>query len=134
MSCAATLSNYLINQIMLNITDQNDWTGPEATYVALFTSNPNPDGSGTEVTTSGSAYSRQAITWSAVGGGNTANNSADITFPAATSNWGTVTYAAIFDAVTSGNLLCFAPLTSSTAVNTGNIFKFPATDLTLSFQ
>lgn len=116
------------------LTNQGTYTSPATVYVALYTSNPNPDNSGTEVSTSGTAYVRQAVTWSTVGTGNSANNSATITFPTATANFGTVSYIALFDAVSSGNLLAFAAAASAIAVNTGNVYQLNAAQLVLSFQ
>ena len=52
------------------------------------------------------------------------DNSDDITFPAATVAWGTVTHFAVHDAVTGGNLLFHATLDSSQVVGIGGIFKF----------
>lgn len=132
MACNPVLSNYLINKQLLVLTNQGTFTSPATVYLALYTSIPNPNNSGTEV--SGTAYVRQAITWAAVGSGQTTNNSVTITFPAAGSNWGTVTYLALFDASTSGNLLMFAPATTSIAVNTGNVYQVNTGQLVMSMQ
>ena len=77
-----------------------DTFSPVATlYLALFTTDPSDDASGTEVT--GGSYARQAIAFDAASGGSISNSSL-ITFsgmPAAT-----VTHWAIFDASTGGNM------------------------------
>ena len=132
MSCAAVLSNYLINKQLLVLTNQGTFSSPATVYLALYISNPNPDNSGTEV--SGTAYVRQAVTWSSVGTGTTTSNSTNVTFPQAGSNWGTISYLALFDASTSGNLLMFAPATTSVPVNSGNIYQVNAGLLTMSLQ
>ena len=132
MACTAVLSNYLINALLEVIVNQDTFTSPANIYLALFTTNPNPDNSGTEV--SGTAYARKAVTWSSVGTGISTSNSANITFPQAGSNWGTVAYLALFDALTSGNLLMFAPATTSIPVNSGNIYQVNAGLLTMSLQ
>jgi len=63
----------------------------------------------------------------------TATNSADIEFPEATANWGTVVAAGVFDASTGGNLLAYSNLTTSKAVSTGDVLRFNtgALDITL---
>lgn len=110
-------------------------TAPVTTYVALLTTLPT-DNNGTglvEVTTTGTAYARQAVTsstgWSAVstsGSLQQMSNAAAVTYAAATANYGTVVGVAVYDAVTAGNLLYFAPLAANQVVNNGNTFSFLA--------
>ena len=83
-------------------------------------------GGGTEV--SGGAYARQAVTLAAASGG-ASENSADITFPQATADWGTITHLALMDALTGGNMLMHTPLDASKEVNNGDTFKINAGDL-----
>ena len=107
-------------------------TRPTAWYVALYTVAPTDTGGGTEV--SGGSYVREAITFSVSGTSPaTATNSADIEFPEATANWGTVVAAGVFDASTGGNLLAYSNLTTSKAVSTGDVLRFNAgaLDITL---
>jgi len=102
---------------------------PATVYVGLYTAAPSDSGGGTEV--SGGAYARQAITFSAAAAGTT-NNSAVVTFPTATANWGTITHFALFDASTAGNMLMWSALTTSRVVNTNDIVKFSAGSLTVT--
>jgi hypothetical protein len=107
-------------------------TRPTSWYVALYTVAPTDTGGGTEV--SGGSYAREAITFSVSGTSPaTATNSADIEFPEATANWGTVVAAGVFDASTGGNLLAYSNLTTSKAVSTGDVLRFNtgALDITL---
>jgi len=107
-------------------------TRPTSWYVALYTVAPTDTGGGTEV--SGGSYTREAITFSVSGTSPaTATNSADIEFPEATANWGTVVAAGVFDASTGGNLLAYSNLTTSKAVSTGDVLRFNtgALDITL---
>jgi len=107
-------------------------TRPTSWYVALYTVAPTDTGGGTEV--SGGSYVREAITFSVSGTSPaTATNSADIEFPEATANWGTVVAAGVFDASTGGNLLAYSNLTTSKAVSTGDVLRFNtgALDITL---
>jgi len=100
------------------------WTAPTNLYVAAFTTNPNYDGSGMEV--SGFAYARiNHNSWAeTVVGTGAIENSGTITFPTATGSWGTVSYIAIYDALTVGNMLAFAQLTVSKSVTNTDILTF----------
>lgn len=133
MACPLTLSYFLIDALLNAVTNQVAFTSPTTLYVGLFTSNPNPDNSGTEVSTSGTGYVRQAVTWSPVVSHQT-DNAEVITFPISTSPWGTITYVALFDAVSAGNLLAFTLATTVVTLGTGNIYQFNPNTLILSFQ
>jgi len=111
-------------------------TGPTSVFIGLFTANPSDAGGGTEVSTSGTAYARATVasslanwagtqaaasTVASSGTSGTTSNNATITVGAtATAAWGTITGIGIFDAVTGGNLLFWAPLTVSKTVNSGD--------------
>lgn len=78
---------------------------PSAIYLALYTAVTDAEaGTGTEVT--GGSYARVDVTsaFSAPSTpGGAGENSAVITFPDPTADWGTVTHFGIFDAPTGGN-------------------------------
>jgi hypothetical protein len=122
----AEFTDYLEDKIIDHILRNQAFTPPATVYLALFTSAPSDAGGGTEV--SGGSYARQAVTLSAASGG-ASSNSADITFPTATADWGTVTHCALMDAATSGNMLMWTPLDASKTVNNGDTFKIEAGDL-----
>ena len=107
-------------------------TRPTAWYLALFTSNPDEDASGTEVTTSGTAYARQSAAFTI--SGNTASNTSAIEFPTATATYGTVSHVGVFDASTGGNLLAYATLATSKAIDTGDVLRVPAGDLDITLD
>jgi hypothetical protein len=77
----------------------------------------DPLGAGSEVSTSGTAYARQAVTFAAAASGGKATNSA-ANFPVATANYGTVDHLALFAAVTGGSPVAAGAFTG-VAVNTG---------------
>ena len=127
----AEMSDYL-EASLLNATLRNTaFTSPTTVYVALFLTDPTDAGSGTEV--SGGSYARQSATFAAPSGGIVATN-ADINFPQATANWGTIAYIGIYDALTTGNLLYHTPLTTSKAIDTGDIFKIASGNLTVQLS
>lgn len=114
-------------------------TGPTSLYFGLLTATPSDTGGGTEVSTTNTAYARQAVTssltnWAGTQAaastvassgttGTTSNNNA-ITFPtpqfSGGVNWGTVVAMGIYDAVTGGNLLFWAPLAANKTINVGD--------------
>jgi hypothetical protein len=101
--------------------------------VRLYTTMPNQEtGSGGTAVTGGS-YADTNVTFSAASAGAT-SNSADVTFPTATANWGTVLGIGIVDSAGSPVLLWVGTLTSSKTVDNGDTFKIPAGSLTLSLD
>lgn len=92
-------------------------------YLALYTSNPTANDTGTEVSDGG--YARQEIMFSAPaleGGKQTIKNSAKVEFPVATADWGTITHVGIRDAATGGNLIAFAALEAPRTIMAGDRF------------
>jgi hypothetical protein len=128
----ASFSDYTENLVLNFLFTTNTATRPTAWYVGLFTAAPSDTGGGTEV--SGSGYVRKVTgTITVSGTATTATNSAAIEFAAASGgDWGTITHAAIFDAETSGNMLAWAPLTTSRTINDGDVFRIPASSLTIT--
>lgn len=128
----ASFSDYTENLVLNWLFTANSATRPTAWYVGLFTSAPSDTGGGTEV--SGSGYARTATgTITVSGTATTATNSAAIEFAAASGgNWGAVGWAAIFDASSGGNMLAWAPLTTSRTINDGDVFRIPASSLTVT--
>ena len=127
-----SFSNTFETHVLTYVFTATSVTRPTAWHLALFTSNPADDASGTEVSTSGTAYARQAATFTV--SGNTASNSGAIEFPTATASFGTVSHVGVFDAATSGNLIAYAALTSSKAIDTGDVFRVPAGDLDITLD
>lgn len=127
----AEFSNYLENKIIDHMLRNQAYTPPATVYVALYTTDPTDADTGTEV--SGGAYARQSAGLSAASGG-ASSNAADITFPTATANWGTITHVGLRDALTGGNLLMHSPLDASKTINNGDTFKINAGDLDITVQ
>ena len=123
------MSNYLENALINVTLRATSYTAPTTVYVSLWTSNPNDDASGTEVT--GGSYARTAVTFAAPSNGVT-TNSADVTFPTATASWGTVGWIGINDALSSGNLLYHTPLDTAKTIDTGDIFKISTGNLSVT--
>lgn len=125
----AAMSNYLENALINATLRNTSYTSPSTVYVALFTSDPTDAGTGTEV--SGGSYARQAATFGSPSNGASSISSA-IEFPQATGSWGTVTHFGIYDALTTGNLLYHGALTASKTIDTGDVFKFATSALSVT--
>jgi hypothetical protein len=125
-----SFSNYLETELLDHVFTNSAYTAPSTLYLALFTGAPGEAGGGTEV--SGSAYARQTAAFTV--SGNTATNSGSIEFPTATGNYGTVSHVGVFDASSSGNLLCYATLSASKAIESGDVFRVPAGDLDITLD
>ena len=125
----AEISNYLENALINGTIRGTSYTAPSTVYVGLYTSDPTDANTGTEVT--GGSYARQSATFAAPSNGSSASN-ADITFPQATANWGTVGWIGILDASTSGNLLYHTALDASKTIETGDIFKIASGSLSVT--
>jgi len=129
------MSNYLAAALLNRIFRGQAMTFPTNVYVALYTSDPTKNDTGQEVT--GGGYARQQVIFSAPveeNGKQVIRNIADVVFPIATDDWGTVTHVGIRDAATGGNLLYFGPLNVPRTILSGDRMRFltGAIELTLS--
>jgi hypothetical protein len=126
------MSNYLESALLNRVLRGQAYTPPASVYLGLLTAfTTGADGDTlTEVT--GGGYARQSITFGAPSAGATVNTNA-ISFPEATGNYGTVNYAAIFDASTAGNVLYWIDPTDI-SVNTGETFSVDAGNLSVSLS
>jgi hypothetical protein len=127
----AEFTDYLEAKLLDHVLRNDSYNSPTTAYIGLFTASPNDAGGGTEV--SGGSYARQAASFSAASGGATTTD-ADITFPQATGDWGTVVAVGVHDALTSGNLLMYTDLTTSKTIDTGDILKIATGSLTVSLD
>lgn len=125
-----SFSNYLETELLDHVFTNSAYTAPSTLHLALFTGAPGEAGGGTEV--SGSGYARQTAAFTV--SGNTATNSGSIEFPTATGSYGTVSHVGVFDASSSGNLLCYAALSASKAIESGDVFRVPAGDLDITLD
>ena len=81
----------------------------------------------------GGSYARVQVTgWDAPSDGATQNTSA-ITFPTATGDWGMVSGVIVTDHASAGNVLLHGSLTTPRDVKNGDVFKFNAGDLDITF-
>lgn len=126
-------SDYLENKVLDHVLTATAYTQPGTRYLALFTANTGLESNSpsAEVSTSGSAYIRKAVTFAAASSGQSATN-ATVTFDTATANWGTITHVAVMDAESSGNVLFWGAVTTSKTIETGDTFQVTSGNLTVS--
>lgn len=127
----AGFSDFLENKLLDHAFRNVAYTPPVTVYVALFTAAPSDAGGGTEVT--GGSYARQAIAFAAAVAG-LIDNSSQVDFPTPTADWGTVTHAAIFDALSLGNQMAWGSLVSSRTILTGDTVRIGLGDLDVTLD
>jgi len=144
------MSDYLEGEIIDHLFRAGTFAKPSAIYVGLiryYEASKIESLTGTTITTAKelgagahtpAGYVRMAVTqnddnWSAATTGGATSNSSDITFPTSTSDWGHISGVFIVDHLTAGNLLLHGSLTVPRDVKSGDIFKFNAGDLDISF-
>jgi len=136
----AGLTNYAEDKIMGHLFGGTPYTAPSTYYCGILSVTPTDSASGTEIT--GGSYARQAISWTVTGGGTAQSaSSASLTFPAATTDWGTAVSAGIYDALTGGNLIAFETLTladfttaNPKTINSGDIFQVDSGNMKITLD
>lgn len=132
----SAFSNYLEDAIIAwAFTGTTFPTALTSVWVSLHTGDPADTGAN-EVSTGNYARIQVANAgWTKTTGGTaSATNTAEIVFPASgTVTWsGTVSHVGIWSASTAGNFLYGGALTTSRVVASGDVFKFLASNLTIS--
>lgn len=147
---AGALTDYAENKAVDAILRGQALGAPATVHVALFTDTCTDAGPGTEVSTSGTAYGRQAVvsslanwagtqsagsTAASTGTGGTTSNNGAITWTASTAAWGNIQSVGFMDAGTAGNRWICINLASPLNVSgTGFTVSFAAGQLTLQID
>lgn len=134
-----SFSNYLEDEVLDHILGGGDYARPATVYIGLWTAALDDASTGSTANeVSGVSYVRKSVTnnvtnWPAASGGAKANGTA-ITFATAGGDWGTVTYFAILDASTAGNILGWGALTQSKTIGNGDTASFAIGDLDVTLD
>jgi hypothetical protein len=125
------LSTYLEDQLLDLIFNGAPFSSPQI-YVSLHTGDPGESGATNEITATN--YDRQGpISWSSpVAGSGTeqqVENSNEIEFAQAQSNWGTISHVGLYDSQTGGNQLMSGGLKNARTIEAGDRPVFDAQDL-----
>ena len=122
-------STYLADKLIDGTVRNIQYEAPTKVWVALYTTDPTKEDIGVEVREA--SYSRQELVMSAPVDGKS-QNSAQVDFSEATSNWGYVTHIGIRDESFDGNLLYFTELENAKEILTGDQFRIKADNLKLT--
>ena len=127
----ANMSDYLEVKLLNETLNGVAFTAVDNPYISLHTADPTDAGTGAEV--SGGSYARVASSFATASGTSGAVvTDATATFPTATANWGTVGWIGLWDAASSGNMLYHTALDASKTIDSGDIFKITAGNLSVT--
>jgi len=121
-------SDYLEPEILDHVLGKGtrNFTSPANLYVALFTGSAgtNLEAGTLSNEVSDANYVRQSITFGAATSAGAANTNL-ITFAAAAADIGEITYMAIMDASTAGNVLFYGSITNPKTIFEDDSFQIP---------
>ena len=143
MATSNAATNYLERRLLHFLFKNNSLsfaTPGDSIYVGLATAvSAAETGSVTEATFTN--YARQQVTaanWTLVGSDSTdqqtATNAANIEFPASGGTNNTITHIIIADAASSGNVLFVGALDVQKVIESGDIFRINAGNLTIELK
>lgn len=142
MATSNAATTYLENKLLAYIfkNDSGSFASPgDSIYVGLATAVSDAE-AGTLTEANFGAYARQQVTaanWTLASSSTdtqTVTNANNIEYSASTGTNNTVTHAFIADAASSGNILFVGALDASKTIETGDIFRINAGNLTIELK
>ena len=142
MATSNAATTYLENKLLAYIfkNDSGSFASPgDSIYVGLATAVSDAE-AGTLTEANFGAYARQQVTaanWTLAASATdtqTITNANNIEYSASTGTNNTVTHAFIADAASSGNILFVGALDASKTIETGDIFRINAGNLTIELK
>ncbi len=128
-------TTYFLNLVAGNVfQSQTSPAIPTEYYIGLSTTTPNINGSNVNEPPASASYRRIKLTSLSAPTAGVVTNTADISWPESTSDWGVVTSYVIYDSATvgAGNLLMFGDLTTPRSVEKDTIMTIKTAYLKLS--
>ena len=128
-----SFSDYAEGKVLDHVFNLAAFTQPTL-YLAVSTADPLEDGTGAAEPV-GSGYARVATTaasWSRAV--STVSNAVELAFPQASGPWGTLTYFALYDAASAGNIIAYGILTTAKAIAANETLRFPIENLTFTLD
>lgn len=130
-----SVTTYAANKLLDYNFGRTSYTVPTTYYVLLSTTTISSTGTGA-TEPSGGAYARVAVTNNktnfSAASSNTLSNATAITFTESSASWGTITYIALADDPTAGNIWWYEALPSAKLVDTQTTVSFTVGALTIS--
>jgi hypothetical protein len=129
------LGAYVVNEILDHIFLTGDYASESNLFVALLTTAPDKDDSGSSLPgeVSGAGYARVTCdTWDAAGTAEATENTQPVTFAQAAADWGTVKYFCVMNHITTGDQIGWGALTASRVISSGDTARFATGDLDVS--
>jgi hypothetical protein len=137
----SAFSNFLEGKIVDHVLRGTTYTSPGVVYLALFTADPTEAGNGPECNTSTnypgyvrvSCGATPSSAWSEIDANGMTQNQNVITFPAVGgASPVTVTHWALFDALSSGNMLYYGAMAAPKQLDPADVASFPANTLKIT--
>lgn len=130
-----SFGNYLELKVLDHVFGASSYTSAATHYFALSTADPTEDASGIAEPV-GNNYARAAFVnnksnWGDAAAGAITNDVA-VTFNTASGSWGTIAHFAIYDSVTSGNMLAYGAISPTKAIGDGDTPKFNIGDVDIT--
>lgn len=138
-NAATTYLEHAILQFLFKNNAESFATPGDSIYVGLATAVSDAE-AGTVTEATFTNYARQQVAASAwtvpavSTDTQTATNSANIEYPASGGTNNTITHAFIADASSSGNILFIGALDASKTIETGDIFRINASNLSIELK
>lgn len=123
---AGGISNYLALELLDHVFGNGSYTAPTTIYVALSTATIDDTTTGTTITEPSNNYSRVSASssnWGTASSGALDNTSA-LTFATPSGSWGSITYGALIDAATLGQILFYSTATPNQTPDNGDTVEY----------
>lgn len=136
---AGSLSNYTENKILDHLLGGGDYTRPGTVYMALSTGTIDDTTTGSNIVEpTYTGYNRVAILNNAtnfpLANNGVKSNGTEIAFAECTAGSSTITYFALIDAATAGNVIAYGSLQTAKQITQGDTPKFSPGDLTFTLD
>jgi len=137
---SSTFSDTLEQALLNHVFRGSSFTAPTSVYLALMTTAPAEDDTGTWTTgveVSGGSYSRLEVTcntsnWAL--SGNTLTSDADFDFGTASADWGNIKGVAVCSASSAGSFYAYGAFSQARDVYNGDQFKIASGNLTVTLD
>ena len=138
-NAATTYLEHAVLDFIFKNNSESFTTPGDSIYIGLATAVSDPE-AGTLTEATFTNYARQQVTaanWTLASGATdaqTVTNAANIEYPASGGTTETITHAFVVDAASSGNIMFIGALDASKTIDSGDIFRINAGNLTIELK